>query len=324
MKFADCASLVELPVAIEHAPDECGLGFVMRSAAANGLTLQRLLGWLQAAEPTALQLHDVRRIAYVTRVSARWLSDRLPQRLFVDGQSGWSFLGEYWSRSIVFRGREAQVCPQCLHVSGYCRAVWRLATISACTKHRQLLVDRCGACGRPIAWTRPTVDVCQCRRHLKSSTDGDAPLLLVQWSSWVERRVLGAPSPASDSGLPAWFDLLTVDGASCLVHLMGVRERPHQRIAAATAAHAMDTTTTASQTLRGLHRLFDLDPDRPETILALSPFIHDAGLQLLARGGTGPGDRRLAERWLAWVAGRPCTQPTRGGRARNRQLSLFD
>jgi hypothetical protein len=223
------------------------------------------------------------------------------------------FLGEVWSRSVAFRCRETQVCPQCLYERGYCRGFWRLSTISACTVHARWLLDRCGACGRPIGWTRPAVDICQCKRALKSSGDDAAPELLLRWCDWVERRIVGAQVEAKSCGLPPWFDHLTVDGASSLVRLVGLRERAHERISAATAARPTDTAATAIQRARGLRRLLDLDPDGSESVRALSPYIHEGGLQLLARVGVGAADRRLADRWLTWVAGRTCTTPRAAG-----------
>jgi hypothetical protein len=313
VKLEVIAPLTELPVRREHAPDECGVGFLMRLATANGMTLFRLLGWLQTAQPTSLRAADIRRINRVSGVSVHWLSEPLPQRILVDGQTGWHFLGEVWSRSVAFRCRETQVCPQCLYERGYCRGFWRLSTISACTVHARWLLDRCRACGRPIGWTRPAVDICQCKRALKSSGDDAAPELLLRWCDWVERRIVGAQVEAKSCGLPPWFDHLTVDGASSLVRLVGLRERAHERISAATAARPTDTAATAIQRARGLRRLLDLDPDGSESVRALSPYIHEGGLQLLARVGVGAADRRLADRWLTWVAGRTCTTPRAAG-----------
>jgi hypothetical protein len=76
-----------------------------------------------------------------------------------------------------------QYCATCLTEDKhpYFRREWRLAWHVACVRHHILLIDRCGACGAPIAFHRLLADdgdlaVCsRCRADLRQVTHDPAP-----------------------------------------------------------------------------------------------------------------------------------------------------
>ena len=49
--------------------------------------------------------------------------------------------------------RGTQICPACLAETGAWQTVWRLLTVTACTRHETLLVAECPACRRPFPAT---------------------------------------------------------------------------------------------------------------------------------------------------------------------------
>lgn len=60
----------------------------------------------------------------------------------------------YSYRQVSARGRmparDTQICPECLAETGVWQGAWRLLIVTACTRHRSLLVGRCPACQRPF------------------------------------------------------------------------------------------------------------------------------------------------------------------------------
>ena len=53
-----------------------------------------------------------------------------------------------------------QFCPDCLREDGipYLRLAWRLGFVTACTRHRTQLADRCSGCGEPVQILRTMPD----------------------------------------------------------------------------------------------------------------------------------------------------------------------
>ncbi len=66
----------------------------------------------------------------------------------------WAFLR---GNSVVRR-----VCPECLEMDGYHRAVWDLSFGSVCPVHERDMIVRCCKCGRNFTWSRGILDRCVC------------------------------------------------------------------------------------------------------------------------------------------------------------------
>jgi hypothetical protein len=310
-----------LPVAVPFEEDECGLGLVLRMCRANSISLQRLLDWLRLPGVTRLGLPEVARLAHVVQVSPDWLGSRLPRQ--ISAAQGWAFLKQHWSRALAFRTPSVQVCAQCIHASGYAKAVWRLAGMVACPQHDRLLTMQCTHCGEPVMWNRPSIDVCRCGRHLAAS-DASPSSGVRSWCQWLEARAWGrVPDVPRRDDVPTWLDQLSADGAWCLVYSFGVRDRPHARVSARLASHAPDLPATAQLIDRGLQNLRSIDPLSPTSIKAAMPFAHEQALEGLADNGVWPADRSIAERWLEWIQQRPLRGRVGSGRWRSRQLALF-
>lgn len=68
--------------------------------------------------------------------------------------TGFDALGRHSYRQVASRGwtpaHGTQICPLCLAEDGVWRTSWRLLIVTACTRHRTLLVAECPGCRRPF------------------------------------------------------------------------------------------------------------------------------------------------------------------------------
>jgi len=101
-------------------------------------------------------------------------------------------------RADQFNYRRPRICPHCLHEQSVWWAIWDLAFVAVCPRHRCLLINQCPTCGRNFAWHRPAVDRCRCRTDLRALTTEVANTDLVAINT-VIHRAAGFPSgPAAE------------------------------------------------------------------------------------------------------------------------------
>ena len=62
----------------------------------------------------------------------------------------------------LMRIKNPKICPKCLTETSYCRKVWDLTIITACPKHRCLLIDKCPECNNKLKWNRKKICECKC------------------------------------------------------------------------------------------------------------------------------------------------------------------
>ena len=312
--------LSRLPVTLPPADDECGVGYAMRAAQANVMTLRRLLLWLDIDMTRLFTAAEIRRIAHVTGVSADWFSHQVPQHATQAGQPRWRFMGHWWSQFRLLRRSAIPVCPKCLGATEYCRGIWRLLLVPVCTRHRQMLVDHCDCCGKPISWRRPTVHVCLCGHPLRNPQNmGPVSDRLIDWSRWVEARMTGEAALAGEHGLPAWFDALSIDGASAVVSLvMGRGSQPSQTVAAllrvSEVAHRVDGALQAL----GTASYADV-----AAMTALAERADKSALVRLRVNGLVEADRNLARYWKRCLSEQIVAGASGGPPTTIEQLDLF-
>jgi hypothetical protein len=315
-----------LPVAVRPDDLESGLGFLLRSATANGLSMQALMRWVGIKSPTSISASSIRALSYLTQVPAQWLAIRLVQRHVSKSGAGWQFLGRGWSSSASLRGSSPQVCPECLRERSRCLAAWEVSSICVCPKHRGLLVDQCAHCHRSLSWCRPSVDVCDCGHYLArpglESIPTDNSILYVR----SVHRAIAAPIPGESMmpgpDVPRWLHVFSADGLHCVIQALGVcgtvecRRYTGRRLpwTPAEAARVVDA---------GLLRAVLIDPANPTSILNLREVIYEPILDRLSARGATAADRDGAQGLVDML-----TSPVRVGRSltgrRGRgQLELF-
>lgn len=70
----------------------------------------------------------------------------------------------------LLRPTYPKICPECLSESNYCRRIWDLSLVTACPKHRCLLIDECPKCKKRIPPIRDQVSICSCKFDWRESS----------------------------------------------------------------------------------------------------------------------------------------------------------
>jgi hypothetical protein len=58
--------------------------------------------------------------------------------------------------------KRPKICTSCIRELGYVKRIWDLTPVTACPRHKELLLDKCPNCGNRIIWNRSAVSVCRC------------------------------------------------------------------------------------------------------------------------------------------------------------------
>lgn len=148
---------MELTYLFEPKADESPLGYYRRLSASNALTSWKELAVMAEVSPSRTGLLGVPdHIATMLNMPREW-TDRLAQ-LEQELRA---------LRSLHRSGRDA-VCPHCLAEDMYLRVGWEHAYVTACTRHRARLVDRCFGCDSPLDLLREHIAQCGCGQELVS------------------------------------------------------------------------------------------------------------------------------------------------------------
>lgn len=132
-------------------PDESGLGYYRRLAAANALW-----GWKELAA-----------IAGVARTRNGLLNSPETAAEQLGLESGWSLEAFQSEQSAAgFRGlHRAQhdaVCPECMRDEAYIRRHWEHVYVTACHKHEVQLQELCPDCNKLLVQSREQIETCEC------------------------------------------------------------------------------------------------------------------------------------------------------------------
>lgn len=118
----------------------------------------------------------------------------------------------------MLRPGRSKICPDCLQEAAYVRLIWDFAPVTACPRHRRLLIDRCPDCQAQISWTRKTVCKCKCgcdwRRTPPAVPLAEDEIIL---SSAIYHLLGIAPPMSEEPKLKAPLCDLTLRGLVCAV-----------------------------------------------------------------------------------------------------------
>lgn len=316
--------LRQLPVRVELAPGESGLGFALRALRANGVAFERGMEWLGLERHKPVDREAIRRVAWALNVDA----DALAQRIVTldSGRQGWVRLaGQRVRRHIASTRYYAKLCPQCVRERGITRVSWLLRATVGCPLHGYSLIRSCKRCGQGISWDRPDVDICHCGHPFKAM-DGPKPLeaRVQAWLCWLESAVcqFGQPAtnPVARAELPDALTHLSIDGAFRIIEAAGLCvscENVRVAIATCKTPHGLGAVIE-----RGIERIQSIQ-DNPEAVQRYARVFNQVALVQLVGDYAAPADHSLAW-WLLQGFGSvidPGT--TKAGKRPKGQLPLF-
>lgn len=245
-----------LPVSIVPYDDESGIGYCLRSISRNGASLhglRRLLGIDNIGRFTA---HHASHLGRVFQQPSHWFEKTLPS---IEKTRPYQrdFYGHRWFSKNNLRSQSPQVCVQCIHAKGYCRAVWDVSIANVCVEHQCYLMDYCAKCRNPLRWDRPRVDVGHCGHILSSGTFKKAPDALIKFQTFLEKKfaISNAKTDLGDAHHYLGLDALSLSGVHAIVTSFGLRSKPFQVLHSTIRTRAYRTDEWCEFVSRGLSRL---------------------------------------------------------------------
>lgn len=152
-----------LPIGLDPATGESLKGFMARLALANGLpSIRALLKLYEVPDYVGSSSYDQKNWVMAASAAAEvpWRQLAWSACLLAkggDGKMRTRFMGKLCS-SGVFHG-SFRWCPLCLKEGSFHQAIWQLASLKVCVKHRVYLMTHCPRCCCEVGYQVP-VDVC--------------------------------------------------------------------------------------------------------------------------------------------------------------------
>jgi hypothetical protein len=315
----------QLPVRVDLAPRESGLGFALRALRANGIAFDRGMRWLGLERHRPLDRQAGRRIAWALNVDADLWSERVVIR-DADAQGWIRLAGQRFKRQVATNKLYAKLCPQCVRELGIVSLSWLLRAAVGCPRHGYSLIWRCHRCGRSIGWDRPDVDICRCGYPFKASSEAQPVEDSVRaWLQWLDLTlspgVQKGPISGAYRGLPVVLTHLSVDGAFRMIEAMGLCADADSSVRTE-MSNCATPAGLGSAVARGLYRLSLIEAD-PECANRFAGVVHQGALTDIATDCASEADRALASWLLSALRGSVDSGGTRAGSRPKGQLPLF-
>lgn len=315
---------LQLPLRLQLAPQESGLGFALRAFRANGVDFGRGMKWLGLERHRPVDRSALRLMAWALNVDADQWGARVVMR--DPGAKGWVRLaGQRMRRQIASNRLYAKVCPQCIREHGIARTSWLLRAAVGCPWHGYSLIWVCPRCRNGIAWDRPDIDICRCGHPFKALPALPLAAGVAAWLRWLEFALSPVDQalvvPSGPERLPVALTHLSIDGAFRIIEAMGLCERPSSSVRGALAQCATPPGL-GGVIERGIERLraIEADPASAQQFLELA---HHQALAQLARDYATEPDQVLAWWLLSSFKGGFDSGGTRAGIRPQGQLPLF-
>ena len=192
------------PVRDDIRTGESGQGYVLRMVRANFLTgLAEIRRRLGKHFSTTLTTTDAPFLSQWFGADLSKLKQMLEEANDVGGdgllkEDGMtSYAGQTLPRRHYLNRIAPRICPACLSEHDYCRVTWDFSFVTACPKHKCLLIDQCPGCMKVISWQRPAVDICNCGTYLNDPDlclQDPSSVLDLEVSRWMCQWIEGLPT----------------------------------------------------------------------------------------------------------------------------------
>jgi hypothetical protein len=300
------------------------MGFLLRSATANGISLHGLRDLCGLSSVRTLWGNDAPSLTGVLNVPLSELQAILIDKGRHMDAPAYQIDGRIILRAELLRLGRPQVCVICVHRQGYCRAMWDCQLYTVCHIHRTPMVELCKACGGALRWYRLAVDVCHCGAYFQPL--GELGADVSDADLWVANRIAKyfGDDPSGNSvskAMPDWINELSFDGFLSLILAFGIRVTSHQRVSRIGRAK-MPRAFLRNVCTRAVQRLEDYSGGANAGLLA--PWIWEGGLESLALSHVQRADQQVALRLLREVFDTEIAARFGSERAALCQMSLFE
>lgn len=307
-----------LPIVLAPAAGESGVGFLLRVASTNGISmhkLRQLAGMTEAETFTAK--HEDRLLALVG-LAGSWPSRLLPQRI---SGGGVTCYGHRFRVRMMLRFRRPQFCPVCIQEARVCAAHWDLSLSVVCLRHKCFVQDLCPSCSAPVRWNRPSVEWGHCKHFLGGvavSEDTLQDLLAVQkiTEDLLNHRAPNfSPVALSCPGLSldAWCSFLWASG------VIETPDSPPRRTVITRAPSSMNARTVVARSITRLRAC----AESGRGLCDLAHVVAEAPLVGAILASAHECDRAICLNWYVSIFGeRQAVSLMRRHRALS-QMSLF-
>ncbi len=318
------SQLLSLPVTRVAQQGESGMGFLLRNATANGLSLHALRSLAGIASVRTLWTKDAPGLAALMCIPVSELQARLVEKGRFLGEPAYLLQGQVFLRTELLRVSKPQVCVLCVHRLGYCKAQWDCRLYTVCHIHKIPMTESCRGCGKALRWFRPAIDVCHCGSYLRALHDQavaeDCDELMV--ATWIANHFEhGANDLWTAGGYPDWIGALSLDGFCTLIRAFGSHTVAHQRVV--NSGSAKESGTFWQEVCaRALQRLRAYEAS--VNVKELAPWIWAGGLESLALASVSGADQQVARKLLREIFGIVATTKFGSQRSALCQLSLFE
>jgi hypothetical protein len=254
---------------VDPVPRESPRGYLCRVAEAHGYCGPLSLAQIAGLPTSGLERDDsAKQIAHVLRLEPEEWQAMCYRHIKGPGRfEERSFYG-HAVRADQFNYRRPRICPHCLREQPVWWAIWDLGLVAACPRHSCLLINKCPACGRRLAWQRRAVDQCRCGTNLRTIPTEAARPELVAMSALIYRAAGFPPGPGADRELtnyefPAQLMDLALSRLLWLVRSIGLiseenrlrrKQRTFPRTDLNVAIHAGQTTIATLRDWPGAFR----------------------------------------------------------------------
>lgn len=312
-----------MPIPVEPYDDESGIGYCLRAISANGANLHGLRRLVEIDNIGRFTVRHAPALARLFQTSSQWFERALPTaEKSSSPQRDW--YGHRWFYRNHLRPLNPQVCVECLHMKGYCRAIWDVTLATVCVEHKCFLVDACAQCAKPLRWDRLRIDVGHCKHVLKQARSPEVPHEMLEFQAVLDDLFNHSNSPSRLVGKffhPSMCEL-SLCGVLTVVVAFGVMTKPYEPIHSTIRSKTFSSQQWGKVVLRAIPRIRMLFDDSIESNI-LAPFVLESLLENMANRHDSGNDQMFAIRVLERLFERKIQAKFGSKLASLSQLKLF-
>jgi hypothetical protein len=246
-----------LPLQINSYQDESGIGFCLRAISGNGADLHALRRLIGVRDKGRITSRQAKVLGRVFHQSPDWFENSLPSSeknkpFQID------FFGHRWFSKNCLRISNPQVCVQCIHTKGYCRAIWDVSLATVCLEHQSRLSDCCEQCRQPIRWDRPRLDYGHCGHLFRTPKEEEIPASIFDLQELLEWKFFPSPNLTLKNDYLSSFNELSLSAIHTLILSFGLRRKPLEVLHSTVRRKAFRCDEWINIVERGLERLYVL------------------------------------------------------------------